>query len=119
MGYSIACQASGEEFCQRVWAVVRRIPAGRVMTYGQIADHLGCPGRARAVGHAMRFSPPTVPWHRVVSSRGMISERPDRESMAEQRRRLEAEGVRFDEAGRIDLRLYLWDPSEGESGTPT
>ncbi|HHX41939.1 MAG TPA: MGMT family protein [Armatimonadetes bacterium] len=118
MGYNIARRASAEEFCRRVWAAVRRIPAGRVMTYGQIADHLGCPGRARAVGYAMRFSPPSVPWHRVVSSRGTISERPDRESMAEQRQRLEAEGVRFDEAGRIDLRIHLWEPPEEENGAP-
>jgi len=100
------------EFDERVWALVRRIPRGRVMTYGQIADVLGFPGRARAVGFAMRHSPPSVPWHRVVSSRGVISPRPDQEGMREQRCRLEAEGVRFDGEGRLDLRSIVWEPPE-------
>lgn len=111
MGGGALRRGAAEEFCHRVWAMVRRIPSGRVMTYGQIADLLGFPRRARAVGFAMRHAPPSIPWHRVVSSRGVISERPDRESMSEQRRRLEAEGVRFDEEGRMDLRRLLWEPA--------
>ncbi|MBI3945940.1 MAG: MGMT family protein [Armatimonadetes bacterium] len=99
-----------EDFPASVWALVRRIPRGRVMTYGQIADALGCFGRARAVGFAMRRAPHDVPWHRVVSSRGVISPRPDTGSMREQRRRLEAEGVSFDAEGRMDLRAHLWEP---------
>jgi len=101
-----------ECFYRQVWALVRRIPRGRVMFYGQIAAVLGCPGRARAVGFAMRHAPHDVPWHRVVSARGIISPRPDRESMAEQRRRLEAEGVPFDAEGRLPLRDLLWEPGE-------
>lgn len=111
MGGGAHPRGGPEEFCESVWALVRRIPSGRVMIYGQIADVLGFPGRARAVGFAMRHAPPSVPWHRVVSSRGVISERPDRESMSEQCRRLEAEGVRFDAEGRLDLRRLLWEPS--------
>jgi methylated-DNA-protein-cysteine methyltransferase-like protein len=101
-----------QQFYQEVWALVRRIPRGRLMTYGQIADELGCFGRARAVGFAMRQAPPDVPWQRVVSVRGLISTRPDGESMREQRRRLEAEGIRFGAAGRFALREYLWQPEE-------
>ena len=99
-------------FDERVWALVRRIPRGRVMTYGQVAEALGYPGRSRAVGFAMRHSPPSVPWHRVVSSRGIISPRPNREGMREQRRRLEAEGVRFDGEARLDLHALAWEPPE-------
>lgn len=99
-----------EEFYQSVWALVRRIPPGRVMTYGQIADVLGHPGRARAVGFAMRHAPADLPWHRVVSSRGIVSPRPNQEGMREQRRRLEAEGVAFDADDRLDLRRLLWEP---------
>lgn len=78
MGYNIARRASAEEFCRRVWAAVRRIPAGRVMTYGQIADHLGCPGRARAVGYAMRFSPSlrSVAPRRLVARNNLRAARP-------------------------------------------
>lgn len=97
---------------EAVWALVRRIPAGRVMTYGQIADEAGYPGRARAVGFAMRHAPPDVPWHRVVSGRGIVSPRPDQESMREQRARLEQEGVRFDSEGRFPLWDYLWIPPD-------
>lgn len=100
----------GSDFYEQVWTLVRRIPRGRVMTYGQIADVLQRPGRARAVGFAMRRAPHDVPWQRVVSARGMVSPRPDTESMREQRRRLEAEGIRFDSEGRFSLDDYLWEP---------
>jgi len=78
-----------------------------VVTYGQIARALGAPGAARTVGWAMRVSPETVPWHRVVNARGEISLRPTT-GYHEQRARLKAEDVRFDRAGRIELEEYGW-----------
>jgi methylated-DNA-protein-cysteine methyltransferase-like protein len=94
-------------FTLRVWRLVRRIPAGRVATYGQVAALLGRPGAARAVGRAMRECPADVPWHRVINARGGISARPRASGMLTQRLRLEAEGVRF-ERGRVRLGRYRW-----------
>ena len=88
---------------KRVHALVRRVPAGRVVTYGQLAALAGAPRAARAVGHAMRVCPAGVPWHRVVNGRGAISRRGDGSGALTQRLLLEGEGVRF-ARGRIDLR---------------
>jgi methylated-DNA-protein-cysteine methyltransferase-like protein len=87
----------------RIYAVVRRVPRGRVATYGQIARLAGLPGRARQVGYALHALPggTTVPWHRVVNARGTISRRSVPGPELEQQLRLEAEGVRFDGRGRI------------------
>jgi methylated-DNA-protein-cysteine methyltransferase-like protein len=92
----------------RVYALVRRIPEGRVATYGQVARWLGWTRGARTVGWALRALSPGsgVPWHRVVNAQGRISQR----EVEAQRERLEAEGVLFDESGRIDLDLYGWIP---------
>jgi len=95
-------------FFTRVYAAVRRIPRGRVATYGQIALLLGVPRGARAVGWALRAlrgrSATTVPWQRVVGAGGRISLRGGSGPFV-QRKRLEAEGVRFI-GGRIDLARY-------------
>jgi methylated-DNA-protein-cysteine methyltransferase related protein len=92
-------------FFARVYALVRAIPPGRVWTYGEVARALGVPRGARAVGWALRGlsdrRAARVPWHRVVGRGGRISPR-DGSGMAEQRARLEAEGVRF-ASGRVDL----------------
>jgi methylated-DNA-protein-cysteine methyltransferase-like protein len=92
---------------KRVHALVRRVPAGRVATYGQLAALAGAPRAARAVGHAMRVCPAGVPWHRVVNGRGAISRRGDGSGALTQRLLLEAEGIRF-ARGRIDLLRYGW-----------
>lgn len=95
----------------RYYDVVRRIPVGRVSTYGTVARVAGLDGRARQVGYAMAALPDDhdVPWHRVVNWKGEISERsggsgPERI----QRLLLEREGVRFDDVGRIDLEEFGW-----------
>jgi methylated-DNA-protein-cysteine methyltransferase-like protein len=95
---------------QRIHAVVRRIPRGRVATYGQIATLAGLPGAARQVGYAMHALPPhtTVPWHRVLNARGIIS-LPGGSGLS-QRLRLEAEGIRFDARGRVKLADVQWRP---------
>ena len=91
-----------------ILAAVRRIPRGRVATYGLIARLAGLPRQPRLVGYALRHADDTVPWHRVINVKGMISPRAASDSLPLQRMLLETEGVRFDSAGRIDLRRYLW-----------
>lgn len=98
-------------FYEAAWELVRTIPPGSVVTYGQVAGWLGSPRAARAVGYAM-FSvrDPDVPWQRVINHKGEISigghlHRPDL-----QRRLLEEEGVEFDAHGRVDLARFGWQP---------
>jgi len=98
-------------FHVRVRAAVRRIPPGRVATYGQVAAVAGLPGLARQVGYALAALPDgsDVPWHRVVNARGEISPRTgDGSAEKIQRLLLESERVRFDDRGRIDLERYGW-----------
>ena len=97
----------------RIYAVVRRIPRGRVATYGQVADLASVPGHARLVGYALAAlaSTTTIPWHRVINAEGRIStRRADSGGAITQRIRLEAEGVRFDPRGRVPLGQYAWRP---------
>ena len=103
-------------FYTAIWDLVRAIPPGRVMTYGQIATLLGSPRAARAVGYAMFFAPPSdVPWHRVINAKGEISLGGHVDRPLEQRARLQGEGVVFDAEGRIPLRTYLWWPDVRET----
>jgi methylated-DNA-protein-cysteine methyltransferase-like protein len=91
---------------QRIYAEVRRIPRGRVSTYGGIARRLGgC--TARQVGYAMAALPDgsRVPWHRVINHKGAIS---IRDGADRQRMLLEAEGIRFNLRGRVDLSIVGW-----------
>ena len=99
----------------QVWEIVRQISVGKVSTYGRIAGLIMPPSvekadayrafGARWVGGAMAKSPNDVPWWRVVNAQGKISVRPN---SAHQRELLEAEGVLFDERGRINFDIYLW-----------
>ncbi len=94
----------------RIYAVVRRIPPGRVATYGQVAQLAGLPGRARQVGyalHALREGS-TVPWQRVINARGEVSRRFEPGMDRVQAELLEAEGLSFDGRGRLDLERYQW-----------
>jgi len=94
---------------QRIYRAVRRIPRGRVSTYGHIADIAGLGGHARQVGYALHaLRGDDVPWHRVVNARGEISPRSAGDSHELQRLLLEAEGVEFDVMGRIDLSRFAW-----------
>lgn len=101
---------------QTIYAVVGRIPEGRVATYGQVALLAGLPGRARLVGHALSAlaGRSAIPWHRVVNAQGRISLRScGSDADMEQRLRLEREGVSFDAGGRIQLARYVWHPVIG------
>jgi methylated-DNA-protein-cysteine methyltransferase-like protein len=98
---------------ERIYAVVRAIPSGRVATYGQVAARAGIPRGARQVGYALNAlsANTSVPWHRVVNARGRISLAPGGSAGIEQRMRLEAEGVRFDQRGAIALERFGWRPA--------
>lgn len=101
------------DFYEAVYRVVRDIPPGRVMTYGQIATILGAPRAARAVGYAMRASKNSdVPWQRVINGKGEISGKEAGERPILQRELLDDEGVEFDAAGACDLKKYRWEPEE-------
>jgi methylated-DNA-protein-cysteine methyltransferase related protein len=108
-------RASTQGRWERVYTVVRRIPAGHVATYGQIAQLAGLGCNARQVGYALHVLPnrSLVPWHRVINARGEISLGPLAGSDVTQRLRLEREGVHFDAGGRTDLSLFGWKPSGG------
>ena len=104
-------------FYEAVYTLVRDIPPGRVMTYGQIATILGAPRAARAVGYALRALAPgtDVPWQRVINSRGGISARGDVERPMLQQELLDEEGVQFGVDGNCDLKQYRWEPADPEA----
>jgi methylated-DNA-protein-cysteine methyltransferase-like protein len=96
---------------EAIYRLVRRIPRGRVMTYGQIATLLESRFSPRAVGWAMHGCPEGVPWHRVVNASGGCStDRLPNIPEGLQRAMLEAEGVEFRDNGTLDLNLYRWSP---------
>ena len=94
----------------RIYAQVKRIPRGRVATYGQIARLAGLAGHARQVGYALAAlsDDKTVPWQRVVNAKGEISLRAESHDEIRQRSLLEREGVVFDGEGRISLKRFQW-----------
>ena len=94
-----------------IYRTVKRIPKGKIATYGQVASLAGVPGAARQVGYALHALKEgnSVPWHRVVNARGAISKRSSGWSAeVDQRLLLEAEGVKFDAVGRIQLARFQW-----------
>jgi methylated-DNA-protein-cysteine methyltransferase-like protein len=116
-----------EAYYQIVWEIVRQVPPGQVVTFGQIAAMIPCPDDVepevyrriapRWVGYAMNavsFSDnPTVPWHRVINSKGGISLAEGSRPAMLQRQRLEAEAVQFDDKHLVDFDAVGWDgPAE-------
>lgn len=104
---------------RRVHAVVRRVPSGRVTTYGRVARAVtaaGYPLSARAAGWALRNSPEGVPWHRVVNAEGALSaELSGNCEPGRQRALLAGEGVPFDARGRVLLGRCLFDPQDSDA----
>lgn len=115
---------NSEAFNQAVWEIVKKIPAGKVTTYGRIAFMIPLPAEVggdeykaagpRWVGAAMAACPNDVPWQRVINAQGKISERRGGGSLR-QRQLLEEEGVIFDEQDRVDLKKFGWDESADDS----
>jgi methylated-DNA-protein-cysteine methyltransferase-like protein len=109
-----------ESYFAQVYEIVRVIPQGKVMTYGGIGVLIPPPEgvdgikykhlRARWVGSAMAACETDVPWHRVINAQGRVSQRPGHGPIV-QRQLLEEEGVVFDANGRIDLKIYCWEPT--------
>jgi len=108
-----------EAYYEMVWELVRQVPNGKVVTYGQVAKMLPPPQGVeleayaafgpRWVGGAMANCPEDVPWQRVINSKGEISQRPGAQR---QKELLLDEGVVFNEKGRIDLKKYGWSGSD-------
>ena len=98
------------DYRERVFRIVRMIPKGRVMTYGQIAEILGEGYTPRTVGFVMHSSNDKTPWHRVINAQGGCSTRGLVLPHDKQQRMLEAEGVSFNARGRCSLEQYVWIP---------
>lgn len=99
---------------ERVFAIVRQIPPGRVMTYGQLASILGDGYTPRTVGYVMHAAPDDVPWQRVINSQGKCSTGRLTIPINLQQEMLEAEGLTFSEKGKCDLKMFQWFPEGTE-----
>jgi methylated-DNA-protein-cysteine methyltransferase-like protein len=101
---------SNADSYQRIYKTVKRIPRGRVATYGQIATLAGLDGHARQVGYALHSLPDRsdIPWHRVINAKGEISPRSGGDSHELQRMLLEEEGVEFSLDGKVSLAQFRW-----------
>ena len=104
-------QVNDQKYRQRVYEIVSRIPVGRVMTYGQIAEILGAGYTPRTVGFVMHAADTeNVPWQRVINSQGSCSTGKMTMPVNLQQKMLEDEGIVFNEKGRCDLNIYRWFP---------
>lgn len=101
---------NSSEYRERVFRIVREIPAGRVMTYGQLAEILGTGYDARTIGYCMHAADDTVPWHRVINAQGACSTGRILLPVNKQQMLLEAEGIHFNAQARCDLSQYRWTP---------
>jgi len=99
------------KYRERVYEIVRTIPVGRVMTYGQIAGILGAGYTPRTVGFVMHGADTKeTPWQRVINSQGACSTGKMTVPVNLQQQILEDEGIKFNEKGRCDLKVYQWSP---------
>jgi O-6-methylguanine DNA methyltransferase len=100
-------------FKEKVYELLRQVPKGKVVTYGQLAEMVGSKGAARAVGMCMRTNPdaPRTPCHRVVSTDGTLRGYSAGDGLPTKKKMLLEEGVKFTPSGRVDLKLSQWQPS--------
>ncbi len=104
-------QVNERKYRERVYDIVNKIPAGCVMTYGQIAEILGAGYTPRTVGYVMRAADTqNVPWQRVINSQGSCSTGKMTMPVNLQQKMLEDEGIVFDPKDRCDLKIYRWFP---------
>ena len=106
-----------ESSFEKIYAIVRRIPFGRVTSYGQIARMLGNPRMSRVVGYAMHAAPDSLPCHRVVNRFGGLSDAFSPAGKETHRLLLEMEGVRFTPDGCVDMLHFFWDGGEDKEHT--
>jgi len=112
--------ANDKNYRERVYEIVRKIPPGRVMTYGQLAEILGEGYTPRTVGYVMHGAETeSVPWQRVINSQGACSTGKITMPLNLQQGMLESEGVVFNEKGKCDLGVYLWFPEGYEPEVDT
>ncbi|CAM3189938.1 MGMT family protein [Filibacter tadaridae] len=107
------------DFTERVIRIIQGIPAGQVMTYGQVAAAAGSPRGARQVVRVLHSMSAKyeLPWHRIINAQGSISAPADAEGKCvRQRGLLEAEGVQFNSEGKVDFTLYRWFPEDAIEG---
>ena len=113
------------DYRERVYEIVREIPPGRVMTYGQIAEILGEGYTARTVGFVMHGADTeSVPWQRVINSKGGCSTGKMTVPVDLQQKLLEGEGIEFNEKGLCDLEFVRWypegyEPTDADEEHPT
>ncbi|MCK5222323.1 MAG: MGMT family protein [Candidatus Aminicenantes bacterium] len=98
-----------EDFTKKVVSIIKSIPEGKVVTYGQVAFMAGKPNGARQISWILNSmsEKESLPWHRVINSSGKIS-LPEGFGFEEQMYRLKGEGIEFDRNNRINLKKYLW-----------
>lgn len=102
-----------QSYREKVYEIVRRIPVGRVMTYGQIAEILGEGYTPRTVGYVMHAADTeNVPWQRVINSQGACSTEKLTIPHNIQQKILQAEGIIFTDKGKCDLKKYRWFPED-------
>ena len=97
----------------RIEAIIALIPAGKVVSYGQVADLAGLPGRARLVGKVLRETDKVLPWHWVLGAAGTISLPKGSQGFAKQTGRLQQEGVVVI-GGRVSMKEWQWQPDLAE-----
>lgn len=102
-----------DSFTNRIKEVIRRIPKGKVATYGQVASIAGNYRAARQTAWVLHVSSEkdNLPWHRVINSQGKISLKPG-DGYETQKQLLMSEGIIFDQRDRIPLERFLWNPEE-------
>ncbi|RHX82268.1 MGMT family protein [Leptospira yasudae] len=104
--------SSETSFFKEVYALVKKVPRGKVTSYGRIAALLGKPRASRAVGYALnalsKGQEQKVPWQRVINGQGKISFRGDTGRSILQKKMLEDEGIRFNSAETVDLKVFGW-----------
>ena len=102
-------------FYRRARDIIKKVPQGKVATYGQVAALAGNHRAARQIAWVLHSSSSedNLPWHRIINTQGRISLRPGW-GYEEQKALLLREGVTFDRNDRVDLKRYLWHPSIGE-----
>lgn len=103
------CQTMNQ-FSQQVFYILSQIPAGRVSSYGRVAEYAGYPGYSRHVGKLLAQLPEgsQLPWFRVLNSQGQISLKGA--DLERQKRCLEQDGIEVSHTGRVNLKKYLWQP---------
>lgn len=109
------------EFSKQVMSFIKKVPKGKVATYGQIAKLAGKPQGSRGVAWILNSSSKAhdLPWHRIINSKGQISFPKASSSYRKQKSLLEKEGVQFNQSGQIDMKVFQWkkEPTKAKEAT--